>query len=135
MHVLLSFSSVVKINEAGDAMVLSSDAIAGDGASYHMFKGITSVLPAAIVNIPGTRTNACAAKFISLSSRDLDIYWDDGKDGVPQGKLISGDISSTNSYETHKFYFTERNRKSNVIARVTIEEGKVSNMFCLPVNA
>jgi prolyl 4-hydroxylase len=77
-----------------------------------------------VVNIPGPRTTACAAKFLSLSSRPLDMYWDDGRQGVGQGRLQPGMESTTNSYAGHVFYFTEQGSKDNEIQRVTIEDGK-----------
>jgi hypothetical protein len=70
-----------------------------------------------------SRTQACAAKFVSLSARTLDMYWDDGKQGVPQGPLVAGAITTTNSYETHVFYFTAAGDTKEV-ARVTMEAGK-----------
>jgi hypothetical protein len=78
-----------------------------------------------VINEPGPRTTAISAKFLSLSSRPLSMWWDDGGDGVPQGTLPPGQESSTNSYEGHVFYFTEKNNKNNIIARVTMQNGKV----------
>jgi hypothetical protein len=61
-----------------------------------------------IINVQGEKSEACAAKFISLSSRSLDIWWDDGAQGIAQGRLNPGRETTSNSYSGHVFYFTER---------------------------
>jgi hypothetical protein len=81
--------------------------------------------PLVILN-PGPRTTACAAKFRSLSSRPLHIWWDDGKSGVDQGVLYPGQETTTNAYEGHIFYFTNNLNKNEEIARVTIRKDMVS---------
>lgn len=73
----------------------------------------------------GRKSTSVGAKFKSLSSRTLDMYWEDGRDGVPQGTLRSGRESTTNTYEGHVFYFTEHNKKSNEVARVHIFQNQV----------
>mmetsp|Transcript_15844 Transcript_15844/g.23854 ORF Transcript_15844/g.23854 Transcript_15844/m.23854 type:complete len:438 (+) Transcript_15844:133-1446(+) len=78
-----------------------------------------------IVRTPDKRTEAVAAKFRSLSSRTLDMWWDDGADGVPQGRLLPGQESTTNSYNGHVFYFTVRGNKSDEVARVHIQSDQV----------
>ena len=68
----------------------------------------------------GPRSTSVGAKFKSLSSRPLDMFWEDGKNGVPQGRLQPGKETTTNTYHGHVFYFTEVNKKSNEVARVHI---------------
>lgn len=58
-----------------------------------------------VISIPGSRTTACAAKFRSLSSRAINMWWDDGQNGVFQGTLLPGQESTTNTYEGHVFFF------------------------------
>lgn len=48
------------------------------------------------------RSTAMAAKFRSLSSRTLDVWYDDGKDGVELARLSPGMISTLNTYEGEK---------------------------------
>jgi hypothetical protein len=63
-------------------------------------------------------------KFKSLSSRTLDIWWDDGRDGLSQGVLHPGGETTTNAFEDHVFYFTEKGNKANEVARVTITSNR-----------
>lgn len=72
------------------------------------------------VNLNGPRTTAVAAKFRSLSSRVVDVWYDDGRDGINQGTLRPGQETTTNAYEGHVFYFTEQKNKSNRIHTLTI---------------
>lgn len=65
------------------------------------------------------------AKFLSMSTRPLDMYWDDGDKGLAQGRILPGQESATNSYEGHVFFFTAKGNKSEVVARVKMESGKV----------
>ena len=60
-----------------------------------------------------------------MSSRDLDVYYDDGKGGIEQARLKPGRESTTNSYEGHSFFVTPVNNKTNIINRFTIEANKV----------
>jgi hypothetical protein len=78
-----------------------------------------------VSHIPGQRTTAVAAKFRSLSSRSLDMWWDDSKDGVYQGRLMPGKESTTNSYEGHVFYFTDVNNKAEIVNRVKMKADTV----------
>jgi hypothetical protein len=73
-----------------------------------------------VINIPGQRTTACAAKFRSLSSRRINMWWEDGKGGQFQGALLPGQESTTNTYEGHVFFFTDMKDKTDIIFRVVI---------------
>ena len=78
----------------------------------------------------GAKSTSVGAKFKSLSSRPLDIHWDDGKGGsVPQGVLRPGAETTTNTYHGHQFFFTEAgvsnpNDKKNEVfrAHITMEQ-------------
>ncbi len=75
----------------------------------------------------GHVSTSVGAKFKSLSSRALDIWWEDGRSGVAQGTLRPGRETTTNTYEGHVFYFTESGNKANEIARVYISSNQVYN--------
>lgn len=75
-----------------------------------------------VINIPGQRTTACAAKFRSLSSRSINMWWEDGQGGLFQGTLQPGQESTTNTYEGHIFFFTDKNNKNDVISRILIKK-------------
>lgn len=83
----------------------------------------------AVVKFKGEKSQSCAAKFRSLSQRNLAIYWDDGKDGIFQGLLKPGQTTQSNSYIGHKFFFTEERDKTNVIGRVTIDRDVILNVI------
>jgi prolyl 4-hydroxylase len=55
----------------------------------------------------------------------VDYYYDDGADGVYQGRLNLGQESTTNTYEGHVFYFTRVGDKSAVLERAVISKDKV----------
>lgn len=80
--------------------------------------------------VNGPRTTAVAAKFRSLTTRTVDIWFEDGKGGSMQGTLRPGQETTTNAYEGHVFFFTEKDNKKKEIARVTIRPDKV-NRFLL----
>ncbi len=65
------------------------------------------------------------AKFRSLSPRKVDMWYDDGKDGTPQGTLSTGQESTTNTFIGHQFYVTAHGDKSKEIARFTMEKNRV----------
>ena len=96
----------------------------GNRTCHQMFVGSVSRQHPSVVRLTQT-TTACSAKFVSLSGRPLAMYWDDGADGVSEGVLGPGATTTTNSYEGHMFYFTEKNNKADVIAHITVEPGKV----------
>lgn len=83
----------------------------------------------AVVKFKGTRSDSVAAKFRSLSARNMAIYWDDGKDGVYQGLLKPGQTTQTNSYNGHRFFFTPQDDKNSVIGLVTIDKNKILNVI------
>lgn len=81
-----------------------------------------------IRDIPGPRTTATSAKFRSLSSRPIQIWYDNGTpDWSFQGELSSGQETTTNAYQGHVFIFTEKANKANVLARHTITADKVKD--------
>lgn len=82
-----------------------------------------------VVKFKGQKSHSVAAKFRSLSKRNLAIYWDDGADGVYQGLLKSGQTTQSNSYEGHRFFFTDQHDKNNVIGMVTIDKDKILNVI------
>ena len=54
----------------------------------------------------GTPSRAVLVKFLSLSPKKLVMWYDDGRNGIFEGKLNLGQTTTTNSYEGHVFYFT-----------------------------
>lgn len=78
-----------------------------------------------VVDIPGRRTTATSVKFRSLSSRVIDIWFDDGGAGSMQGTLRSGQETTTNAYLGHVFFFTDHNNRSHELDRITITADKV----------
>ena len=76
------------------------------------------------------RSTSVGAKFKSLYPKTLDIWFDDGADGTPQGILGPGKETTTNTYEGHEFYFTEAGNKKKVVERIKITT-KVSMMWSL----
>lgn len=83
-------------------------------------------LPSTInpVTIMGIRSTAMSAKFRCLC-KAVDYYYDDGKDGTYQGSLTLGIETTTNSYEGHVFFFTEKGNKKKEIARYTMKQDQV----------
>mmetsp|Transcript_11491 Transcript_11491/g.17493 ORF Transcript_11491/g.17493 Transcript_11491/m.17493 type:complete len:501 (-) Transcript_11491:167-1669(-) len=79
-----------------------------------------------VKNIPGPRTTATSVKFRSLSSRTIEIWYDNGTpEGSPQGELRSGQETTTNAYEGHVFFFTVKGKKELELARHTIVADQV----------
>lgn len=77
------------------------------------------------VTLLNSGTTAMSAKFRSLVPSGVDYYYDDGADGVYQGRLNLGQESTTNTYEGHVFYFTRVGDKSTVLERAVISKDKV----------
>ena len=69
------------------------------------------------------RSQAMGVKFRNVSPRTVDVYYDPGggKPGELQMRLVPGQDTSTNSYRTHKFYFTEMGRSDAVLLRVLMD--------------
>lgn len=77
------------------------------------------------VKVIPQRSTSVGAKFKSLYPKALNIWYDDGGDGVPQGQLGPGKETTTNTYEGHIFYFTETGDKSRKrVATVKISAKK-----------
>jgi hypothetical protein len=76
------------------------------------------------VTIMGYRTTAMSAKFRCLC-KAVDYYYDDGLEGTFQGSLTLGIETTTNSYEGHVFFFTEKGNKKKEIARYTMKQDQV----------
>jgi len=70
------------------------------------------------------KSQAMSAKFRSLAPA-VDMWYDDGGDGTFQGSLTLGKETTTNTYEGHVFYFTEKDNKKNVLARFTMDKTRV----------
>jgi hypothetical protein len=76
------------------------------------------------VRIMGMKSRSLTAKFRCLCPA-LDYYYDNGDEGVFSGSMVLGTEVSTNTYEGHVFFFTEKGNKSNVIARLTMTNKQV----------
>lgn len=77
------------------------------------------------LKIIGSKTTAMAAKF-KCHCTAVDYYYDDGGAGVFQGSLSLGKETTINTYEGHVFYFTQKNKKENVLARYLMVVDKVN---------
>jgi hypothetical protein len=74
----------------------------------------------------GVRSTSVGAKFKSLYPKPLQIWYDDGAQGVEQGQLGPGKETTTNTYVGHVFYFTEvGDRAKKRVASVTISAEQV----------
>lgn len=76
----------------------------------------------------GTKSIAMAAKF-QCHCKAVDYYYDDGGDGVFQGSLTLGKETTINTYEGHTFYFTQKDKKKNVLARYLMVVDKVTFFY------
>lgn len=74
-----------------------------------------------------------SAKFRSLVSA-VDYYYDDGRDGIYQGRLKLGQESTTNTYEGHIFYFTRAGDKSAVLERFKMDKDRVLYVVTDPLD-
>lgn len=77
------------------------------------------------VKIMGSRSFSLTARFRCLYSGGVDYYYDDGGEGSYQGSLLMGSEVSTNSYEGHTFFFTEKGNKGKEIQRVLLTKDTV----------
>eukprot|EP01035_Chromulina_nebulosa_P017509 gene17509-23068_t len=68
---------------------------------------------------------AMAAKFRSLSSKTVDLWYDDGEDGIYNGHLDEGQETTTNTYEGHVFYVTRAGNKEEVITSFEMDPNQV----------
>jgi prolyl 4-hydroxylase len=75
-----------------------------------------------LLNTPST---SASAKFRNIIPAKVDVYFDDGKDGIPQGTLELGMEYTVNSYAGHVFFFTEHKQKHKVLARHTVDPKRV----------
>ncbi len=100
-------------------MLLKKDTSAPAGKVHYMVK-----------QNEGPRTTATYAKFRSLSSRSVDIWFENGAGGSFQGTIRPGQQTTTNAYDGHVFYFTESGNKDKVLLRVTIRPSQVSFSTC-----
>ena len=69
------------------------------------------------ITLTHSKSFAMAAKFRSLSSRMLDLWFDDGGDGIWEGHLKMGQETTTNTYVGHVFIITVSGNKKQVVAR------------------
>ena len=60
-----------------------------------------------------------------MSSRVIDVYFDDGGEGSLQCTLKPGHDTTTNAYEGHVFFYTTQGDKNNVIGKFTIVKEQV----------
>jgi hypothetical protein len=77
------------------------------------------------VVILNQHTTAMAVKVKSLSSRQLNFWFDDGRDGILEGHLSMGQETTTNAYIGHKFYFTTLSDKSVRFGEFTVNGDQV----------
>lgn len=78
------------------------------------------------ITLTHSKSLAMAAKFRSLSSRMLDLWFDDGGEGVWEGHLKMGQETTTNTYVGHVFIITVSGKKREEVARVHIVANQVT---------
>jgi hypothetical protein len=79
-----------------------------------------------IIDIPGRRTTATAVIFRSLSTRHMQMWYDNGTpSGSFSGDLLPGGQATTNAYFGHKFFFTDKKNVSHRVATVEISPDRV----------
>ena len=117
LMVLMAFQSFAKENETCEAEVNRS------GKGLLAVENRNRLHP--LVSRLGQGSTAMSAKFRSLSSRDLQVWYDDGRGGVEQAYLQPGKESTTNTYIGHSFFVTPENNKNEVLNRFTISADKV----------
>lgn len=61
----------------------------------------------------------------SLTSRDVDIYFDDKKEGILYAMLRPGQVVSTNAYPRHEFFVTVAGKKDAFIVRFVVTTDQV----------
>lgn len=108
-----------------DSVTLTPPSASGSVSPASDAENFTSRPHPNVVSIRGSRTTAQSAKFRSLSSRTLDIWFDNGADGSFQGSLKSGQETTTTTYAGHVFYFTLSKNKSHEVARFTMTPNQV----------
>eukprot|EP01041_Mallomonas_annulata_P002825 gene2825-5551_t len=96
-----------------------------EGSTYQIGTEIRDRLHPAVKLIGGAPTTAMNARFRSLSSRTLDLWYNDGKGGLPQGTLKPGQDSTTNAYEGHVFFYTPQGNKSHSLGSFTMNKNQV----------
>ena len=108
------------------------------GVTVEVNKGIIDGVNPSVRYLKEPPTRAVLVKFFSLSPKRIIMWYDDGRDGVFEGKLALGQTTTTNSYEGHVFYFTlelenssffgsssmDKNRKGREVHRVRIHAGQ-----------
>mmetsp|Transcript_20197 Transcript_20197/g.33352 ORF Transcript_20197/g.33352 Transcript_20197/m.33352 type:complete len:476 (-) Transcript_20197:1913-3340(-) len=61
-----------------------------------------------------TDQRAMGARFISFYDFPMEMYYDDGGDGVYSGTIQAGGMSTTNTYTTHRFIFRKKDSGEHV---------------------
>ena len=92
---------------------------------YQMSSSYREVLHPSVKFIGGPPTTAMNARFRSLSSRVIDLWFDDGSGGTPQGTLRPGQDTTTNAYEGHVFFYTPKGKKSEILGKFTMKKNQV----------
>lgn len=76
----------------------------------------------AVTFIDRGRCTAVSARFRSLSSRVLDLWFDDHQGGLAQGTLRMGVDTTSTSYEGHVYFYTLHGDKSKVLGRHVVNK-------------
>eukprot|EP01038_Epipyxis_sp_PR26KG_P009364 gene9364-12615_t len=77
-----------------------------------------------LINILNQTSNTNIVKFRSLAPK-VNMWYDDGHDGIFQGSLLLGQETTINVYEGHVFYFTDATNNDNELDRVTMTKDTV----------
>ena len=120
------------LGEAASASVSGDFTESDEFVTRNRAKSTNSDLHPA-VTLLNSRTTAMSVKFKNLSP-GCDYYYDDGGDGIYQGRLALGGESTTNTYEGHVFYFTRLGNKDAVLARFKMHTDQVTYVITDPTS-
>ena len=65
----------------------------------------------------------------SMSSKDVNLWFENYRGGQSQGRLHPGQVTTSNAYQGHVFFATDIANKSREIARFNIIDTTVSECF------
>ena len=101
------------------------------GSANYEFKSASSVGDAGAHPHPSVKyldvvSHSVGTRFRCMSSRTLDLWYDDVGEGIHQGTLRMGQDTTTSSYEGHVFYYTPHGQKDLVIGRFEVVKEQVN---------
>lgn len=79
------------------------------------------------VQYTNTESIAMGVRFKSLVPYPVSLWYDDGYSGIFQGHFNLGQEGNSVAYIGQRFYVTEKDNKNKVVAKLTLEKGKVKS--------